>query len=435
MEEYGPPPDHEERTAPEIPPDRVDVGLRCHDAHHGLTNVDPRSAYIARLGDVREVGMAANLAVNIRGQDRIEDADALLEVAAEELGVEPLLFGTTLRLLEEADMIDVTHVGSRRRIDVRIPVHEDLYDRLGEVWEARKPSELQQELVSVMHGLAAAPRLLDDLRKALPTADLETILKVGDATELIKQLPLEGGSTMLYSPYFAFENPDRLQQILSSHPAQEVQAAMARLRMKQGLLLPDEDSVLGDMAGRGLIMAPTVRSAGGAATFGFLPYQVESRLLRVEKAVLEKAVQILACIRYGQERAVATRITHPAAILRRLLDPSRNYTLKAHSEHKRQYYTLFRLQIVDFIPNRDWVEVKLIDTDDNKRAVRLAIDLLTYGEEMQERGLSEHAAQLLSHGDRYEHSLSTIQQRRETLHLPAESWSQLSAAMRGDLPL
>jgi hypothetical protein len=379
--------------------------------------------------------MAANLAVNIRGQDRVEDADALKVVAAEELGVEPLLFDATLELLQEADLIDVRQIGTRRRIEVRVPVHEDLYERLGEVWEERQPTELQQELVAVMHGLAAAPRLLEDLRSALPKSDLDTILQVGDATELIKQIPLGDGSTMIYSPYFSFENPDKLEQILATHPAEQVQGALARLRDKQGLLLPDDDPVLGDMAGRGLIMAPSITSVGGSATFGFLPYQVESRLLTVEKAVLEKAVQILACVRYGEERAVATRITSPTAILQRLLDSSHDYTLRAHSEHRRQYFTLYRLQIVDFVPSGNWVKVKLIDTDDNKRAVRLAIDLLKYGEQMQDRGVSEHAAQMLSHGDHYEHSLSTIQRRRDELRLPADSWSQLSAAMRGEIPL
>jgi hypothetical protein len=420
---------------PELPPTRMDVGLRCHDAHHGLTNVDSRSGYIAQLDEVREVGMAANLAVNIRGQDRVEDADALKMVAADELGVEPLLFDSILRLLEEADLIDVKRLRSRRRIEERVPVHESLYDRLGEVWEQRNPSQLQQELIAVVHGLAAAPRLLDDLDKALPSKDLKTILKVGSATELIKQVPLPGGQTMLYSPFFAFENPALLSEILSEHPVEQVQQALATLRSKQGILVPDDAPVLCDIVGRGLVMAPTIDSSGGSATFAFLPYRLQSPLLIIEKAVLEKAVQILACIRYGQERAVATRISSPVAILHRLLDSSRDFTLNAHSEHKRQYYTLYRLQIVDFIPSGAWVKVKLIDTEDNVRAVRLAIDLLQYGEEMGERGVNEQAAELISHGEHYENSLATIARRRDTLHLPAEAWSHVSAAMRGELPL
>jgi hypothetical protein len=434
MEEYLPP-ESDAAEVVDLPPDRIDLGLRCHDAHHGLANVDARSGYIARLDQVREVGMAANLAVNIRGQDRIEDADALKEIAADELGVDSLVFESVLRLLEDADFIDVRRTGSTRRIEERVPIHEDLYERLGEVWEGRKPSELQRELIGVMHGLATAPRLLDDLRDQLEKPDLDTILKVGEATELIKHIPLEGGQTMLYSPFFSFENPDKLREILAAHPAEAVQQALARLRSKQGLLIPDDDPILGDMAGRGLVMAPSIDSAGGPASFAFLPYRVESPLLTVEKAVLEKAVQILACVRYGQERAQATRINSPVSILSRLLDPSHNFTLGAHSEHRRQYFTLYRLQIVDFIPSGRWVKVKLIDTEDNTRAVRLALDLLRYGEEMRDRGVNPDAAQLLSHGESYQHSLATIQRRRDKLRYSAETWSQLSAAMRGDVPL
>lgn len=436
VDEYGPPTNaRSPDEGPETPPDLIDIGLRCHDAHHGLTNIDSRSGYVSRLGDVREVGMAANLAVNIRGQDIIDDAEALHEVAAEELGVEPLLFENILELLQEADFITVRESGSTRRIEERIPRHEDLYERLGEVWEAREPSELQQELLSVMHGLAAAPRLLEDLRKALPASDLETILRVGDATGLIEDVQLEDGSKLLYSPYFAFENPQRLGDILSRHPMEEVQRALAALRSHQGLLLPETDRVLADMAGRGLVMAPTIDSAGGPATFGFLPYQVESKLLRVEKAVLEKAVQILACVRYGEHRAVATRIQSPSAILGRLVDPSHNFELRAHSEHRRQYYTLYRLQIVDFIPSGSWVKVRLIDTEDNVRAVRLALDLLRYGEQMKDRGVSDAALDLLGHGEHYENTFKTIQNRKDDLRLPSEAWSQLSEAMRGGVAL
>lgn len=46
------------------------AGLRCHDVHVGLRNVDPNSATAAPLADTRMVGMAASLASTIRGQER-----------------------------------------------------------------------------------------------------------------------------------------------------------------------------------------------------------------------------------------------------------------------------------------------------------------------------------------------------------------------------
>jgi hypothetical protein len=419
----------------EVNPTATEVGLRCHDAHHGLMNVDSRSGYIAQLGDIREVGMAANLAVNIRGRDVIADADALQQIAAEELGVEPLLFNRTLELLQEADLATVRHMGSKRSIEERVPIHENLYDRLGEVWSARRPSELQEETIAVVNSLAQAPMELDELERALPKADLEPILAVGGSTELIRKLELSDGTVVLYSPYFAFENPDQLRGIFESHESEQVQAVMSRLRGEQGVLVDESDPAFADMVSRGLLMTPTIDGAGGPASFAFLPYAASQKVLRVEKSVLDKAVQILACVRYGEHRAMATKIRSPGGILSRLLDASHQYTLSPHSEHKRQYRTLHRLGIVEFVPSGSWVAVRLIDTDDNKRAVRLALDLLRHGEEMADKGANEDARRLLAHGDQMHNPLRTIKDRRDAPRLSADMWEHLSNAARGGVPL
>lgn len=414
---------------------QTEVGLRCHDAHHGLMNVDSRSGYIAQVGDIREVGMAANLAVNIRGRDVIADANALQQIAAEELGVEPLLFNNTLNLLEEADLVTVRQAGSRRPIEERIPIHENLYDRLGEVWADRRPSEVQEETIAVVNSLAQAPIELDELERDLPKADLESILAVGGSTELIKKLELSDGTVVLYSPYFVFENPDRLRGIYESHQNERVQAVMARVRGEQGALVDEDDSAFADMVSRGLLLTPTIDGAGGPASFAFLPYATPQKVLRVEKSILDKAVQILACVRYGEHRAIATKIRSPGGILQRLLDASHQYTLSPHSEHQRQYRTLHRLGIVEFRPSGAWVAVKLIDTDDNKRAVRLAIDLLHHGEEMADKGANDEAQRLLAHGDQMHNPLRTIKDRRDAPRLSADTWAHLSDAARGGVPL
>ena len=64
----------------------LQAGLRCHDVHAGLRNVDPNSATLAPLADTRMIGMAASLASLIRGQDVVSDAEALKTVVAGEAG-------------------------------------------------------------------------------------------------------------------------------------------------------------------------------------------------------------------------------------------------------------------------------------------------------------------------------------------------------------
>jgi hypothetical protein len=101
-------------SAPSQTLNNANIGLRCHDVHQGMANVDVRSAYIAEIETTRLVGMAANIAVNIRGQDVVENGEALKKIAAQELGVDGLNFRSVLDLLQEADMVTLRAVGGGR---------------------------------------------------------------------------------------------------------------------------------------------------------------------------------------------------------------------------------------------------------------------------------------------------------------------------------
>jgi hypothetical protein len=248
-------------------------------------------------------------------------------------------------------------------------------------------------------------------------------------------LKLSDGTQLLYSPFFVFENPTVMKEIYENHNVADVRRVMEALRAEQGLLVDEQSPVMKDMLARGLLLAPTIKGVGGDASFAFLPYVADRQFLGVKKAILEKAVQILACVRYGENRAVATRIQSPSAILRKLLDSSSDFTIKPHSEHSKQYYTLYRLQIVDFIPSGNWVAVKLIDTDDNKEAVQLALDLLMYQENVSTRGLDEQARELLAHGDQYTNAMATIQERKAQVQLAPDDWSALVKTARGGVIL
>jgi hypothetical protein len=219
---------------------------------------------------------------------------------------------------------------------------------------------LEHETVALVHALAQSPREYEDVQAEIPKGDLKPILAIGEATQLIKALKLSDGTQLLYSPFFVFENPTVMREIFETHPHEDVNAVMAAIRGEQGRMVDENNAVMKDMVGRGLLMAPTISSAGGDAAFAFLPYAIDAQYLGAKKAILDKAIQILACVRYGEHRAVATKINDPGRILTVLLDPSRNFTIKPHSEHKRQYQTLYRLQIVDFVPSGSWVAVKLI---------------------------------------------------------------------------
>ena len=97
----------------------------------------------------------------------------------------------------------------------------------------------------------------------------------------------------------------------------------------------------------------------------------------MQKVILDKAIILLACVRFGQHKALH-RILWPAAILRKLRDGS---PLRATTEASSQYQTAAQEQILRLEPiGGGYFRAQLIDTPDNKAAVDLAIDLLTHGE-------------------------------------------------------
>src|SRR5205814_6831403 len=82
-----------------------DEGLRCQDVHAGLRNVDPNSGSLTPLADTQLIGMAASLAALIRGQDVIDDAQALRAVAAEQLDVNQFAFDSVVKALADVEFV------------------------------------------------------------------------------------------------------------------------------------------------------------------------------------------------------------------------------------------------------------------------------------------------------------------------------------------
>lgn len=412
------------------------AGLRCHDVHAGLRNVDPNSATLAPLSDTRMVGMAASLASLVRGQDVVSDAEALKTIVAEQLDINPYAFGPVVETLERAGMVDDVKRRGQKILSFTesVPFHQSLYDRLGESWRDDEPSQLEQEMLAVVDRLATSPVPAEELEHdlGLDRGDVPRLLEVGKASELIKGVTLIDGE-VLYSPFFGFENPELLASLLETHGSGRVAEDLAAVRSHQGLPLDDSaHPALADAISRGLVLAPSVTTpTGREQPFAALPYLPDRSLLTVRKAVLEKALAVLACVRCGEHFGGATKTLYPARVLTALLDPNRNHQLSPHSSHKRQYQMLYRMQIVDFVPSGNWVSPKLIVTEDNLEAVRLARDLLTYGEPLEDRAGDDQARGLLSLKSPYQTPLQTVSRRRDQKTISDKEYRTLMDAAMG----
>ncbi|WP_199179524.1 hypothetical protein [Mycolicibacterium goodii] len=411
------------------------AGLRCGDVHAGLRNVDPNSPGSIPLADTRVIGMAANLASLVRGQDIITDAEALKTIAAEQLDISPYAFRDVVDTLERAGLVDdVQRSGSKVvSFTETVPFYEDLYDRLGGTWRSGTPSQFEQEMIAVVERLATSPVPAEELEDelGLDRGDIPRLLDIGYASELVKRIDIIDGP-VLYSPFYGFENPELLASLLQDHGSGRFAEDLEAVRAHQGLPLDEQQyPALADAIARGFIIAPSVRTPDGRdQPFAAVPYLPDTSLFTVRKPVLDKALAVLACVRCGQHFGGATSTRSPAAVLTALLDPNRGHRLRPHGSHQRQYQLLFRMQIVDFVPSGNWVRPQLITTEDNLAAVQLALDLLTFGEPLHGRVGDDEARGLLSSTSTYDAPVQTVARRRNQKTLSdAEYRSILDAAM------
>jgi hypothetical protein len=190
--------------------DDFKAGLRCHDLHMGLRNVDPNSPTVAPLSDTRVIGMAAGMAALIRGQEVVEDASALRIIVAEQLDISPHAFKEVIDLLEKVEFIRVTRQGNKVvSLTETVPFHERRYEELGEAWRGDSPSQIEEEMVAVIERLAFSPLPAEDLEDdlGLDRSDIPRLLELGEASEIIRTVTVSDGK-ILYSPFYPFENPE-----------------------------------------------------------------------------------------------------------------------------------------------------------------------------------------------------------------------------------
>jgi hypothetical protein len=238
-----------------------DEGLRCQDVHAGLRNMDPNSGALAPLWDTQVMGMAASLAALVRGQEVIDNAQALRAIAAEQLDVSPFAFDQVVIALADVGFVEgVQRAGGKiTKFTESVPYYDALYPRLGEAWRERQPSEIEQQMVLLVDYLADGPVPADETVKqvGLDSAAMPTLLKVAEQSELVKRIQMPDGD-VLYSPFFGFENPQVIAELIRDHGADQLAEAFAAVRGEQGMPVDGSRPLLQDAIARGLLMAPAV---------------------------------------------------------------------------------------------------------------------------------------------------------------------------------
>jgi hypothetical protein len=417
-----------------------DEGLRCQDVQAGLRNVHPASGVLRPLMDTRLVGMAATLASLIRGQDVIGDASALQAVAAEQLDVDLYAFDQVVGLLEERGYVNdvVRSKGKITRFNESVPFYTDLYRELGDAWPGPGPKPTRGATRRRRPPARGRPGGGGGTRRRTEPRQVGCAHSARPRQE---QPPRQGlrsrDGDLAYSPFYAFEKPQAVDELVAAHGSDRLAEEFAILHSYQGLPVdPAKTPLIADAVAKGFLLAPGVdRPDGAEQPFATLPYLLSPDLLTARKPVLEKALAVVACLRCGEHFGGYSDLPADAlvAVINKLLDPNRGF-LMPHSSHERQYGLLHKAGLIafdpDLLPGGKWVTPRSIDTPDNREALLIAKDLLQQGEMIGNRVGDDTARAVLAQGAMLTAPMQTVAKYRPKAAVDPKEWTKVvNAAM------
>jgi hypothetical protein len=421
--------------------EQYDEGLRCQDVHTGLRNIDPNSGAVVPLKTTRLVGMAADVAALIRGRELIPDLQALETVAVTHHDVNPMAFNTVLEVLEEAGFVELVRDahGEPSGLTENVPFYHELYTDLGGAWRSRHPRQLEEELLAVVNRLAGGPVPLESLaaETGVDTNDVDELTILGRQSGLVRTVSTIDGD-IAYSPFSAFEDPAKLDGLLTQFGPDQMLDEFDKLKNHQGIAITAaEYPMLVSAVAQGVLPASKVKLPDGTEqAFATLPYMLDREILVGRKPVLEKVRAIIACVRCGEHFGGYTDVRSAVAIINKLLDPDRGY-LNPHSSHERQYAIMRNMGILRFAQSGVSYGPRptLIDTPDNREALAIARDLIANGEPWAGRDPSPEAQDLLSLGTTYQGPMQTMKwtmERNRAMVQPTEhEMARVFEAMMG----
>ncbi|RLG99388.1 hypothetical protein DRO38_07775, partial [Candidatus Bathyarchaeota archaeon] len=338
------------------------IGIRCQDIQTSLQDIS-LGPLISETENIRLLGMAERLAIHIRGVDVIDDYKKLKYVAGQ-FGIDSLILPRVLETLEEIGWVRVQkRAGEIVKVEESVPYFKDVYSEVGEYYNSTPHSEIEDAIIETTDKLALSPINEETIKKELGKKLYKIVLDIGKSGKFIEEYDSpDTEEKILYSPIYWVENPKMLEEIyklLKQFGAENVIRILREIQNYQGRPLTDrlfktekgslsqDDQILFELIKRGIILAPQVDSFRGRKSFAFTPYP---EISIEEKVILEKAMAILACVRYGEHFGLITKIKYPEAILDKLLNPP--HIIGPHTEIRKQYAILVGRGIGRIFPDR-----------------------------------------------------------------------------------
>jgi hypothetical protein len=393
------------------------------DLQVGLEGIDVPEYDVAKT-----IGMAAVLAVNLRGLPEIQYGTLRL-VASRLFHIRSDVLDTILRTLADLHLVKlVTTGGTIQQVIPDVPHFEDVYTQVGEYTDAKPLNELEQITVAMLDQLYRNPVNRDALRAKLGADNdgFKQSLQIGvDAGLMIDQRAR--GRDIIASPMYFSGNLDGLIDVAARGDTPNVQRLLKIISKNQGMPLsciikdkrisniaisPDDVPLLASMAEEGIIKPPSIlRPNKVEEKFLVTPAPGKTRMSAANREIYEKGMALAAAVRKGQLLPEEYRIRNPQALLYVLGDRK---WIKANTEAAHQYKNLAVLGLGRLeSAGGGFYRFRLIDVPENLEAVDVAKKLLL-GEEPQDMELDNRARLLLTEDETYVKShLVSADLRRE----------------------
>lgn len=417
--------------------DRKIIVARCHEIQ-----LASRDKEISKFEAIPEIGMAVQLALHIRGLPIIE-YDRLKLVAAALLGIPRLAVDRIVRILAEVEFLTIGSSGSTiKTILPTVPFFDGMYDGLGEYFETSgKADEFEKLTLEIVNKLAASPHNIDALAAGIGTdrSSFDQSVEIGIKGSFLISKRSRAKNILLNPSYFS-ENAEIFSDHVAKNGASTVKKTLDLIRSSQGWPLSviekqqeingtkigtDEILLLKSLAQDGIVKPPSITTEhSGLNQFIFTPTPNGVNISPLKREIYERALAIVSAVRQGQLLPNRFRIRSPGAVLYKLLT---ELQLAPTSDYAQQYQNLVHLRVAKLeILTNGWRQLKIIDTPENREALKIAYNLVN-GNETPSIGIDDEAAKAMTGTHDYVESLvsSKLMREKEIIKLSATNQAEL----------
>lgn len=359
------------------------------DIHTGLSNLS-----ITEFDRLPIIGMAATLSIHIKGLGEI-NYEVLRKVCDHYMSIPSYALKDVLEILAEAGLIRIMSVGKTiTSIVPQIPVFEDVYSIIGDYSDSNlKLNEHEEVMVDILARLYDSPLNKDSLynKMGVEKGVFGRCLDFGGRGGLVS-LQKARGKDILVSPLYFADNLNGLVDAVAAAGAPAMESILNKIKSSQGWPISlvkgtkkignhdideTELQLVQKLASDGIVKPPTIRFGETQESFLFTPKPGSARLNAANREIYERAMAIISAVRKGQLLPDRFKIHSPLALLRAFRD--RGY-LNSNSEAGQQYKNLVVLRVASLVPMVGGrAQLRLISTEENKKALDLAINLVEGG--------------------------------------------------------